>query len=219
MTRLLLAALLTALLAPAAQAETILRLSETARVIARPDELAATLRFEAEATDAAAAQSRVNAAMAKALAEAKGTAGIAVSTGGYQVWRVTQPAARWRAAQTLDLRGGDGVKILSLVGSLQGQGLAVQNLGWRLTPETARARQAEATKIALGALRTRAEEAAAVLGLKFESFREVRLDGTRAAPQPIRMRAMAAPAAMAEPVAESEDVPVEATVEAEAVLK
>jgi uncharacterized protein YggE len=220
MTRLLLrAALLSVLLIPAAHAQTLLRLSESARVTARPDEPAATLRFEVDAADAASAQSRVNAAMAKALAEAKGTPGIIATTGGYQVWRTTQPAVRWRASQSLELRGDDGARVLALVGSLQGQGLAVQGLSWRLKPETARARQAEATKLALGNIRARAEEAAAVLGLKFDSFREVRLNGTNPSPRPVLMRAMAAPAPMAEPVAESEDVQIEASVEADAVLK
>jgi uncharacterized protein len=222
MTRLpMLAALLLAVpLIPGAQAETLLRLSESAYVSARPDELAASLRFEVEAPDAAAAQSRVNAAMAKALAEAKATSGVTASTGGYQVWRITQPAARWRASQTLELRGGDGAVVLALVGSLQGQGLAMQGLSWRLKPETARRHQAEATKLALGAIRSRAEEAAGVLGLKFDSFREVRLNGSNPSPRPMQMRAMAAaPAAMAEPVAASEDIPIEASVEADAVLK
>ena len=76
----MLAALLLAVpLIPAAQAETLLRLSESAYVSARPDELAASLRFEVEAPDAATAQSRVNAAMAKALAEAKATSGVGTS--------------------------------------------------------------------------------------------------------------------------------------------
>lgn len=214
----LIAAFLLASFAPA-QAETLLRLSETGRVSAAPDELTASLRFEAEANEAAASQSRVNAVMAKALAEAKATQGVIATTGSYQGWRVGQPAGRWRSAQTLELRGGDGPKILALVGSLQAQGLVVQGLSWRLAPETARARQAEATRLALGALRARAEDAARVVGLRFDSFREIRLDGG-APPRPLQFRAMAAaPAPMAEPVAATEDIQVEATVEADVILK
>ena len=194
---LLLAALL--MTAPAEAAETLLRLSETAHVLVQPDELAASLRADATAPTSAAAQARVNALIAKALEAAKSTPGITVATGGYSVWQRREPPMQWNASQSIQLRGSDGERVLALVGTLQ----------------------AQATRAALAALRGRADEAAAVLGMKFSSFREIRLDGQRQ-PMPMLARAMPAPMPGAEaappPRAEAQEVDITATVEADAVL-
>jgi len=83
-----------------------------------------------------------------------------------------------------------------------------------------RARE-EATKQALSGLRGRADRAADILGLKFASFREVRLDSVT--PPPIMPRQTMARATMAAaappPTAETEDLPVSASAEADIVLK
>lgn len=208
------------LLAGPAAAETLLHLSESARVMVQPDELAASLRAEAVSLSTAEAQAQVNAAMAGAVALARQTAGVRVTTGAYTVWpqTVSTHPAGWRASQTLELRGGDGAVLLTLVGVLQQRGLAVSQLGWQVAAETERHARAEATKQALGNLRARAEEAAGVLGLHFDSFREVRLDAS-ARPHPMPMRAMAASPSAPPPTVEAEPVPVEASVEADVVLK
>jgi predicted secreted protein len=213
------------LLAGPAAAETLLHLSESARVMVRPDELAAMLRAEAVAATAAEAQAQVNTAMAGAVALARQTAGVAVTTGFYSVWQsALGPRAtgrqEWRGNQTLALRSGDGAVLLTLVGTLQQRGLAVSQLGWQMAAETARRARAEATRQALGGLRARAEEAAGILGLHFDNFRDVRLDAAR--PQPKPMRAMvsgSAGSAPPPPVAEAEEVAVEASVAADVVLK
>lgn len=219
------ALVLTASLATPAAADTLLHLSESARVMVHPDELAAALRAEAVAATPAEAQAQVNAAMARAAALARQTAGVVVTTGSYSVWPQPRDASRaggrqdWRASQTLELRGRDGAALLALMGTLQQQGLAMSQLGWRLEAETARHARSDATKQALAGLRARAEEAAGILGLHFDSFREVRLDSDRPHPMPM-MRAMAVEAAPPPPpTAEAEDVPVEASVEADVVLK
>jgi predicted secreted protein len=203
-------------------ADTTLRLSETAHIAVHPDEIAASLRFEANAGTAAEAQTRVNAAIGKAIAQAREIQGIVINTGFYNVWQMTQPTTQWRASQSFELKGGDGAAMLQLIATLQSQGLSVERLGWRLTPKTAREARSAATKIALGALKTRAEEAAGILGLRFVSFREIRLDGTRPNAQPLPMFARAAPAAMTAaappPQAIAEDIDVEASVDADAVL-
>ena len=216
---LLLAALL--MTAPAEAAETLLRLSETAHVLVQPDELAASLRADATAPTSAAAQARVNALIAKALEAAKSTPGITVATGGYSVWQRREPPMLWNASQSIQLRGSDGERVLALVGTLQAQSLAVGSLSWQVSAPAARKAQSEATRAALAALRGRADEAAAVLGMKFSSFREIRLDGQRQ-PMPMLARAMPAPMPGAEaappPRAEAQEVDITATVEADAVL-
>ena len=214
-------AVLTALAQPAAAA-TVLHLSETARVSVHPDELAGSLSLNATAATPVAAQAQVNAAVTKAIEEVKAVPGVTVSTGFYRVWQSVKPANEWHASQQIDLKQkGDGAALLKLVGTLQGQGLALQQLGWQVAPETARRAQAEATRAALGNLRGRAEEAAAILGLRFISFREVSIEPGRPTPPPFpRAMAMAASAeAMAPPSAEAADVEIEATVSAEAELE
>jgi predicted secreted protein len=206
-----------------AGAETLLRLSETATVMAAPDEMFASLRVSAVSPTAAAAQARVNAVMQEALAAAKAVAGLTVSTGRYAVWRAapTPPdrTERWQAGQTLELSGHDDAALLQLTGELQQKGLATDALGWRLSRETERSLHDKAVGQALGALRGRIDAAAGVLDLRFDQFKEVRID--RPAAQPLMARAMAAPAmapGAAPPNAAPEDVAVSATVEADAVL-
>jgi predicted secreted protein len=207
--------------ANAAHADTILHLAETATVMVAPDEIAASLTVQATSAIASDAQAKVNAGMADALVQARKVEGVAASTGGYGVWRSNPPdhAATWQVNQTLNLIGHDGPTLLTLVGTLQQHGLVVSNLGWRLSRTAERQAHQAATKQALAALRGRVEEAAALLDLRFDQFKEVRLDG--AAPQPMfrgMATTMAVGAAAPPPSVAPEDMPVSATAEADAVL-
>jgi uncharacterized protein len=203
-------------------AETILHLAETATVMVAPDEIAAALSVGATGPSASDAQARVNTAMHEALTQARKVQGLTVSTGGYGAWRTSLPnhATTWQVNQTLNLIGHDGSSMMTLVSALQHQGLAVNNLGWRLSRAAERQAHQAATKQALAALRGRVDEAAALLDLRFDQFKQVRLDG--AAPQPL-FRSMAAPmaagaSAVPPPSVAPEDMPVSATAEADAVL-
>lgn len=204
-----------------ASAETILHLADTETVTVAPDELAASLRAEASSANPADAQQRVNAAMADALARAQKVAGITVSTGAYAVWHVGPTSQdsneRWQASQSIELSGHDGIALLTLVGVMQHSGLAVGELGWRLSREAERKAHDEATRQALSALRGKAQEAAGLLDLRFDSFKEVRLDGVMPVPTPRFVGAMSAMAAAA-PSAVAMDVPVSSTAEADAIL-
>ena len=211
---------------PALAQDTILRLSETATVMVTPDEIAASLRAEAVAPNAPDAQRRVNEMMRDAVAAAKKVEGTIVSTGAYSVWRIGPTPAdrgeRWQAGQSLSLSGKDGEAMLKLVGELQQKGLVQATLVWRLSRNTERAARRDATKQALSALRGRADEAAEILGLRFSSFREVRLDSVvpppiMPRPQMVTRATMAA--AQPPPSAEAEDLPVSASAEADVVLK
>ncbi len=199
-----------------------LSLGETATIMVAPDELAASIRSEAVAGTPAEVQKRVNEAIRDALAAAKETAGVTVSTGGYSVWRSNQTGAdRWQGGQSLNLSSHDGAALLKLIGILQQKGLAISGLNWRLSAETARKAHQEATHRALAALRARVDEAAAALDLKFGQFASVRLDSAA----PPQMRSMAPMAmssvgasALPPPSAAPEDTPVTASVEADAIL-
>jgi predicted secreted protein len=219
------AILLGLVLAAPAQAQTMLHLAETATINVHPDELVATLRVQAIAPTAAAAQGQVNAAMAAALERAKQAAGVSAATGFYSVFRQgltpQDHSDKWQASQTLDLHSEDGAALLTVIGDLQTKGLAVNHLAWQLSPETERKARAQATAQALKALRGRADDAAALVDLQFAEFRDIRLDSVR--PMPIAPRAMMTASSMASsappPSAEPEDVPVSATAEADILLK
>jgi predicted secreted protein len=211
-------------LAHVAQAETVLQLAETATVMVAPDEIAATLRVEAASASVSDAQARVNAAMQDALARARKVDGLAISTGGYGVWRTgttqTENHERWQVSQTLSLTGHDGPTLLNLVGALQQQGLALSDLGWRLSTAAEHQAHQAATKQALAGLRGRVEQAAALLDLRFDQFKEVRIDNAGSPPMPrgIAMRMAPSAASAPPPSVAPEDVPVSATAEADAIL-
>jgi predicted secreted protein len=125
---------LACLAAPAARADTILHLSVTASVTTMPDELAAQLTANADAPTAGAAQQQVNQMVDKALGTAKGLTAVTASTTQYSVWHETDPKDVWHASQGVALRSTDGGRLLTLVGQLQQDGLAVGDLRWQLSP-------------------------------------------------------------------------------------
>lgn len=202
-------------------ARTLLHLAQSATVMVPPDELDASLRAEASSANAAEAQSRVNTMVTEALAQARKVVGVAVSTSGYTVWRVgptpQDHSEHWQAGQTLELKSHDGKALLQLAGALQQKGLAMQQLEWRLSHQAEQKAHAEATKQAISELRGRIDEAAGLLGLRFESFRNVQL-GVPKTPVFPRMMAAAMPAAAPPPSAVAQDLAVTATVEADAIL-
>ncbi|WP_338665887.1 SIMPL domain-containing protein [Pararoseomonas sp. SCSIO 73927] len=223
---LLLSLLALPLLAGAAAAQpavfagpgTLLRLSESAEVVRVPDEVSATLRYEARETSASGVQATVNRAMAAALETARGAAGITASTGAYRSWRQEDPA-RWVASQTLNLRGRDQAALLELVGALQSRGLVVGGIGFGLTRDSARAARQEAASIALDALRRRAEAVAGQMGMRVERIAEVNVEASDVSPpRPVMAQAMAARAAPPPPVAQADDIVVTASASAAVVL-
>lgn len=205
---------------PTPIAETALHIAETAEVIRAPDEVVATLRAEARAGSAAAAQEAVNRAVTAAVERARAVTGVRVSTGGYWTSRVDQGRS-WQAAQSVTLRSGDARALLELAGALQEQGLATGGLHWQLTREATRTAREEASRLALDALRRRAQAVAEQLDLVLVGLKEVRIDAPDRGPgpRPMAEMAMARASAAPPPVAIAEDVVVSATVEAVAVLR
>jgi uncharacterized protein len=209
-----LAVVLATAVALPAMADTILHLANTETVMVHPDRLIARLRAEAIAPNAALAQQMVNKAIASALAKARQTQGVEVSTEGYTTWQPTEPE-RWQASQTIVLKSQNGAQLVALTGRLQAAGLAVSELSWQLSPEAMRKARDQAMREAIGGLRGRADEAASLLGLRFESFQRVNLVAPQIEPLP---RAVMAMSASLQPSAAPENVPVSATAEADAVL-
>jgi predicted secreted protein len=203
------------------QQPTVLELSETTRRDVAQDELAATLYARAQAAEPGPAQSEVNQKMRDALAKARAAQGIRVTSGGYNVHR-EQPSENvwvWIASQELDLVAADGERLLGLVGELQGMGLAVQDLQWRVADATRLAAERALLTDSLQAMEATARTAADGLGLVMSGWRRVSLVPNempmpryRAAPM-----AMAAEAA-APPVAAAGTIELTVTVTGEALL-
>jgi len=205
----------------AAQPETLLRLSETAERSVRADELVAVLRAQATGGSAAAVQEQVNRTVAAALERARAVQGVTVSTGSYWTWRSGERREQWQASQEIRLAAIEAAPaLLDLVGALQGQGLGVGRLSYEVSRPLQKREREEVTAEALAGLKQRAERLAAVMGMQFAGFREVRVDAGRFARPPVPAPMMAAAdSARTPPTAEPADVPISATVEGDAILK
>ncbi|HZQ63403.1 MAG TPA: SIMPL domain-containing protein [Casimicrobiaceae bacterium] len=186
------------------------------------DRLQAWLRTEAEHVDPAAAANQVNAAMAKALARAKGAAGVTVATSGYSTQQITEKGrpTRWRVTQTMTISGADFAAITTLLTRLQEQdGMLLSGMSFSLSPSARE--QAERTLIqqAIRAWQSRAQVAAAALG--FENWRAGHVNVQTSEPGRVfPMRAAAMSAAEVAPVqVEAGMTDVTVTVSGDAVLE
>lgn len=209
--------------APAvASDQTILHLSETAQRDVPRDLLRATLSAEASDPDARKVQADINQRMAAALVRIKQVPDITIETTGYSVYRDTPDKAppRWQGSQSVTLTGKDFAALLSLVGTLQQQGLVMQNLVPDLSREGRQSVEDALTDEALTRLQQRAERVAATLDTKVAGFRTVSVGNVLQPPMPIRPMVMMARSdnAAAPPVAEAGSATVSVTVEADIAL-
>lgn len=210
---------------------TLLTLSESAERDVTPDTMRARLMAQASAEDAAAAQNTVNAAMTKALAMVR-TLGLEVETGGYNTFQDTPPRPAslpagaklpgpvWRAQQSLTITATDNDKLLAAVGELQKEGLLLQELGFAVSRAQQRSLQDEMMTEALQRLTARAEKAAAALGLQFDGWHRVGLNGG-VAPRPMMKAAMATTMRQdfAPPAAAAGEQTLSINVDGEAILR
>ena len=216
-----LVALLACIAAQPAHADTILHLTVTAHVTVMPDELVAQLTADADAPTAGAAQARVNQMVETALGAAKGLTAVTASTTQYSVWHETDPKNVWHASQGVALRSPDGGALLTLVGTLQQDGLAVGNLGWQLSPAVSEKSYEQALGRAVDLLSARAKTVAGLLHLTLQGFQSVTVGedgGPPARPLgELRMMTMAANGAPP-PSAQADAVTVSASVSGDARL-
>lgn len=210
---------------------TVVNLSESADRDVTPDTIRARLMAQASSEVAATAQNSVNAAMAKALDRAKAL-GLDVETGGYNTYQETPPrpaslppgakppAPLWRAQQSLILTTKEDAKLLEAVGALQNEGLLLQELGYTVSRTQQRSLQDDMFAEALQRLTSRAEKAAQALGMRFEGWARVGLNGGMVQ-RPVMMKTMgmAAESRAASPVAAAGEQTVSVTVDGEAILR
>ncbi len=165
---------------------TRLNLGETASRDLADDRYVATLQGQGEGADAAAAQAALNRQMREALAAVADVDGLEATTESYwvQAREREDETVVWIARQSLRLETADRELLLDHVSPLQALGLSTQLLGSRLSAAGHASVRDELTAEALTALRDRAMMVAATLGLRFDGFAEVSLDGMRPMPMP-----------------------------------
>lgn len=223
MQRWLLAPVLVLALAGPALADppapTVLHLVQTAKKKLARDVLHVELRAEKTGADAQTVEATINAAMAKALDQAKQAAGIEVETGSYSVYHV-ESQSQWSGSQSLFLGGADSGAVLKLAGALQAQGLVMSNMGYEASHGVLRGAEDELTNEALAALDKRAASVAQQLHLSVLGYRDLTVGNAQTAGQPMPrfgpMEARAAP--MPAPVAAPGEATVSVTVNADILL-
>ncbi len=203
----LLAAVALSLLAAGAAAQALtpgippppsVTVTATATTTVANDRLQASLRAEAEDVNPAAAASQVNAAIAKALADAKAFPAVKVATAGYSTQQIAEKGkpTRWRVTQSISLDSGDFTQAATLMSRLQDQGgLLLSNMGFALSEQARRGAEDSVTQQALKSWQARAQQAAQ--GLGFTGWRAghvtVQTGGGGPVYPVMRAQAMAAP--------------------------
>ena len=132
-----------------AELTTMLHLSASATVKVAPDQLVAYLDGVTTAATPADAQHMINAMMAQANATAAGVPSVTASFRDYSVGYADEKKTRWTTAQTLELRSAEADTLLELIGRLQGAGLVLDGLEWRVSPPRADQARRSASETAL----------------------------------------------------------------------
>jgi len=195
--------------------------SASATAVVANDRLQAWLRAEAENASPAAAASQVNAAIARALAEAKVYPGVKVATAGYSTQQIAEKGkpTRWRVTQSISLDAGDFTAAATLMSKLQDEtGLLLSSMSFSLTEKTRRDAEDSVTLQAIRSWQARAQQAAQ--GLGFAAWRvghvSVQTSGGGTV-MPLRAQAMGVAAAPVALEAGTTDVTV--TVSGDALLE
>jgi predicted secreted protein len=202
-----------------------LQLAESAQRQVIQDRLRAGLRIEVGGPDARTVQGQVNTKMAAALEKVKAVPSVRAETTGYYVYedKAVRRGQRWWGNQAVTLVGTDTAALLTLVGQLQDDGLAILQLGYELAPETRKKVEAELIPEAVRRIREKAETTAQALGLTRIRVSKVKLgDLPNARPLPVGVaRAMSADSSqpIAPPVAEPGETTVTVQIEAEVILR
>jgi predicted secreted protein len=196
--------------------------SASATATVTNDRLQAWLHTEADNVSPAAAAAQVNAASAKAIADAKAFPGVKVATIGYSTQQIAEKGkpTRWRVSQTITVDATDFTAAATLLSKLQDEnGLLLSNMSFSIADKTRRDAEDSVTQQAIKAWQARADQAAK--GLGFAAWRvghvSVQTSSGQAFPM-MRAQAMAM-SAPAPPVAiEAGTTDVTVNVSGDAVL-
>ena len=210
--------------APTPSAAPTVTVTATATTTVANDRLEAWLRTEAEDVSPASAASQVNAAIAKALADAKSFAAVKVATAGYSTQQIAEKGkpTRWRVTQSISLASSDFTQAATLMSRLQDQnGLLLSNMTFTLSEGARRESEDSVTQQALKSWQARAKQAA--VGLGFNGWRVGHVTVQPSGGGPVyplmRAQAMASPGGGAPVAIEAGTTEVTVTVSGEAILQ
>jgi predicted secreted protein len=208
----------------------ILHLSEHADRIVPQDEIVALLHVDATAKAPLEAEAEVNRRMAAALEEAKKSPSIrfgapATNLGANRGSSYVESsassgsAASWTATQSIELRSKELAPMLTLMGKLEEQKLAITSLAFTVSHEALAAVQDPLTAEALKRLRARAEAVSAELGMAVDHLEGLVVGDAAPAgtPQPILFGGPYA--SETTPAPDAGQAPVSVVVTAEVVLR
>ncbi|EHH67931.1 SIMPL domain-containing protein [Gluconobacter morbifer] len=201
-----------------ASSVTELDFSVTGEARALPTLLTVRLSGQQDSSSAAEAQKALNTRMAKALQTASAQDGVEARAGGYSMTQITldHGTSRWTARQEMQLSGTDSVRLLSLAGALQAQGLMLEGLDWSLDAHTREQLLQQARTTALRKVRPQATESAETLGLHVLRLKQVRVSSNEPGPRPLMMMARMADAGPApQRTLEEQTIRVDVSVQAE----
>ncbi|HVI50053.1 MAG TPA: SIMPL domain-containing protein [Candidatus Sulfotelmatobacter sp.] len=155
--------------------KTEIQLVQSAERLVPRDRLMTYLRVELKGSNPKLVQSEVNHRMMDSLTKAQGVPSVVAETGSYSVHRPynEKEIDKWEANQDLALSSDSFDDVLSLAGTLQGDGLVMSSMRFFVAPDPLKATQDELTTAALKALKDRAERVAADLWMKIERYKTI----------------------------------------------
>ena len=167
-----------------------------------PDRMRVRLRATAEAETPATVQAEINARMQEAHRFLASHENLTVGTGQYRIQPVyrKERIVAWRGSQDLVLEGGDFVQLADVMGRLQAQGLAVQEVRYLISEPLRRRIESDLVDEAVAAFRARARQLATDFGARRHEVIEASVNAGGHVP-PVRplLRAQALESTVAAP--------------------
>ena len=179
------------------------------------------LRIEAQGDSSKDIQTQINKKMPAVLEITNAAHDLWVETGSYRVFREPESNShpeRWHSTQDLSIFSDDFAEALAVAGKCQAQGLLMTNMTFFLAPDDLQATQSELTKTALDALRARADEVAADLGMKIDHYQNITIGNAFESNEVSRGAQTGALAAAGTPAAQAGQTTVSLTVSADVLL-
>ncbi|HDZ10498.1 SIMPL domain-containing protein [Pseudohongiella sp.] len=209
------------------EGQTLITLSVTERMNVEQDLVIASLRIEAEDSNASVVQNRINSVMARGLEQAREANEVSQSTGYYNVYQYDrQPQGGraetlWRGSQSLTLEAKDAQALLALAGELQAMGFVMNQLSYQLSTERADEVRDSLMESAIARATEKAERATRALGKSRFDIAVLDVDTSSDYSAPVMMRSMADTGSreMAPPNAEPGETEVTLNVRIQAVAQ
>jgi predicted secreted protein len=179
------------------------------------------LRIEAQGDSSKDIQGQINRKMPAVLEITKAAPDLWVETGSYRVFREPESNShpeRWHSTQDISIFSDDFAEALAVAGKCQAQGLLMTNMTFFLAPDDLQATQSDLTKTALDALRARADEVAADLGMKIDHYQNISIGNAFESNEVSRGAQTGALAAAGTPAAQAGQTTVSLSVSADVLL-